>query len=126
MQLAKKLQEIGKSFFLIRTKIDEDLKAESQKITFNEEKTLNDIKQDIFSNVKYVVFNEEKIFLISNHHPKRWDFDRLVEAISNTLTVRQKEVLTRSLSVMTRGCLKRKVNLFKGKIVDKFKSIFYN
>ena len=111
------MQEIGKTFFLIRTKIDEDLKAESKRLypKFNEKNVLNDIKQDLLENVRDLVTSEEEIFLISNHDPEKWDFDRLVNAISDALPFYQKESLTLSLTNMTQGCLKRKANLLKGK-----------
>ena len=75
--LAKELVSRNKPFLLIRTKIDNDLAH----CRSNEKKRriLEKVKQ---SSLKFladlgVVDAEEKLFLINNFDPKKWDFDRL-------------------------------------------------
>jgi hypothetical protein len=65
--------------------------------------------------VKNLISSEKEIFLISNYHKDKWDFDRLIEAITEALPIRQRECLTLSLSNVTRECLKRKARFLKGK-----------
>lgn len=115
LDMAKKVKSIGKSFFLIRTKIDVDCNAESRKGTFNEEEMLRHIRENCFEGVKDLISSEKEIFLISNHDIEKWDFDRLVNAISDALPILQRESLTLSLSNITRECLKRKAKFLKGK-----------
>ncbi len=114
LDLAKKVKAIGKSFFLIRTKIDLDCKPREGK-TINEEEILEKIRNKCMNHVKDLISNERNIFLISNYDKEKWDFDRLIEAISVALPVIQSECLTLSLSNVTRECLKRKAKIFKGK-----------
>ncbi|CAB4003801.1 interferon-inducible GTPase 5-like [Paramuricea clavata] len=83
LELAKKVKSIGKSFFLVRTKIDDAYRAESRKRTFNEKEMLEKIKRYCFENVKDFISSEKDIFLISNYDKERWDFFRLVEAIGD-------------------------------------------
>ena len=65
------------------------------------------------------VSNEDFVFLISNHHPGKWDFSRLTKAILDALPRYKKEALTLSLdnlTVLSKGILKRKVAIFKGRM----------
>ena len=83
LQLARKVKSMGKSFFLIRTKIDNDYEAEARKKKINEKQMLEKIKKHCFENVKDYISSENEIFLISNYDKGQWDFCRLVEAISD-------------------------------------------
>ena len=120
LDLAEKVKSIGKSFFLIRTKIDNDCMPMKQKKPINEAEILEKIRNNLMGNVSNLISSEKEIFLISNYYTNKWDFDRLIEAISDRLPVLQRECLTLSLSNVTRNCLKRKARFFKGKICLKF------
>ena len=114
LELAEKVKSIGKSFFLIRTKIDLDCMPRVGR-SINEPEILERIRQNCMDNVKGLISSEKEIFLISNYDKEKWDFDRLIEAISDALPVLQRECLTLSLSNVTRESLKRKAKFFKGK-----------
>ena len=109
LDLAKKVKSIGKSFFLIRTMIDLDCRHCKDDGLKNQ----IEIRHKCMKYVKDLISSEKEIFLISNYHTDKWDFDRLIEAISDALPVRQRECLTLSLSNVTRECLKRKAKLLK-------------
>ena len=115
LELAKKVKSIGKSFFLIRTKIDDACMLHEKRRPINEAEVLQNIREKCVHNMKDVITNEKEIFLISNCHKDKWDFDRLIEAISEALPVHQRECFTLSLSNVTRNCLKRKAEFLKGK-----------
>ena len=89
--LAETLKSMKKSFFLVRTKIDQDVQNEKRKKAFNQEAMLNDIRKDC---LKSFGANEEVVFLISNHHPAKLDFAGLTQAILDILPEHQKESLT--------------------------------
>ncbi|CAB4038819.1 interferon-inducible GTPase 5-like, partial [Paramuricea clavata] len=87
-----------------------------QKKAFNPEATLNDIRKDC---LKSFGANEEVVFLISNHHPAKWDFARLTQAILDVLPHDQKESLTLTIDVLTshsKDILNRKVEILRGRI----------
>ena len=90
----------------------------------NEEEMLQKMRKDLRDNVKGLISSEKEIFLISNCDKDKWDFDRLIEAISDSLSLCQKECLILSLSNFTRESLKRKVKLFKGKNYMLFNDYF--
>ena len=121
--MAREIKKQGKSFFFIRTKIDENYRAEKRKKFFNEDKMLHDIRIDCLKNLVDEGYNsisgEDNIFLISNHYPIKWDFDRLTRAILDALPIYQRESLTLSLNALTslsREILKRKIEIFRGRM----------
>ena len=115
LELAKLVKSIGKSFLLIRTKIDEVCRQKESGRQINEAEILEKIKQDCTKNVGNLISSEKEIFLISNYDKDEWDFDRLIVAISETLSVLQRECFILSLTNVTRECLKRKAKFLKGK-----------
>ena len=120
--LAQEIRKQGKSFFFIRTKIDVDYISEKRKKSFDEAKMLRDIRTDCLNNLNddgYNPISGEDIFLISNHYPTKWDFDRLTRAILDALPRYQRESLTLSLNALTslsREIIKRKVEIFRRRI----------
>ena len=116
LKLAKIVKEMGKPFFLIRTKIDQDFEysGRRRRAPINEQEALEKIRSYCYAGVKDLIHNEFDIFLISNYQREKWDFDRLIEAIENVLPDRQRECLILSLTNVTRECIKRKANHFRG------------
>ncbi len=114
LRLAEKVKSFGKSFFLIRTKIDADLTPKTGKAPINEEQMLKKIRKNLTDNVKDLISSEKEIFLLSNYDKNKWDFEPLVKAIGNALPVLQREVLLLSLSNLTRGCIKRNAMILQG------------
>ena len=119
LNLAKKIRSIEKKFFLIRTKIDNDARSEMRKRSFNERAMLEKIRRDCAENLNDLLSNEQDIFLITNHDPSKWDFDRLTQAILCVLQTLQRESLTLSLGVfrsLSTEMLKKKVEVLKGRM----------
>ena len=121
--LAREIKKQGKSFFFIRTKIDVDVQAEMRKKSFSEAAVLQKIRRNCKENLVdkpgEPISNEDFVFLISNHHPDKWDFGRLTKAILDALPRYKREALTLSLdnlTVLSKGILKRKVAIFKGRM----------
>ena len=115
LEMAKNVKSIGKSFFLVRTNIDDVCLLYEKRRPINEADILHNIKDDCTRNMKDVLCNDKEIFLISSDHKDKWDFDRLIEAINEALPFHLRECLTLSLSNVTRNCLKRKAEFLKGK-----------
>lgn len=119
LKLATKIRSIGKHFLFIRTKIDENVRAEKRKRGFDEDAMLAKVRCYCSENLGDLLSNERDVFLISNHHPTRWDFARLTQAILDVLPMYQRESLTLSLNILTSlstEILKRKVEVLRGRI----------
>ena len=107
LELAEKVKSVGNFFFLIRSKIDEVCRQKNGERAINEADILKEIREDCLRKVKDLITSEKEIFLISNYDTDEWEFDRLIEGISEVLAVLQRECFTLSLTNVTRKCLKR-------------------
>ncbi|KAL9953050.1 hypothetical protein ACROYT_G040401 [Oculina patagonica] len=119
IQLARKIGTMNKKFFFIRAKIDENVRAEKRKKSFNEYGMLREIRSTCSSKLADLLTTEEDIFLISNHYPTKWDFARLTQAILDALPRYQRESLTLSLGILTSlstEVLQRKVEILRKRI----------
>jgi hypothetical protein len=101
-----------KSFFFVRTHIDENCRAESRKGRFNEETMLEGIREECLNNLEGL---NVEVFLISNYDPDKWDFPRLRQSIKDVLPLRQKEALTLALTTLSKDEVKKTVEMLRGK-----------
>ena len=122
LKLAEKVRLMKKKFFFIRTKIDENIRAEKRKRKqqFDEEAMLARIRENCFLSLGNLLTDDQDIFLISNHDPDKWEFARLTQAILDALTRYQRESMTFSLGkVITRSSddiFQRKVDALRQRI----------
>lgn len=120
LELAKKVRSIDKTFFFIRTKIDESVRAERRKRSFDEQAMVTKIRRNCLESLGDLLTDEQDVFLISNHEPEKWEFARLTQAILDALTRHQRENMTLSLGkVITRSSneiFQRKVDVLRGRI----------
>lgn len=118
LELAKKIKSINKNFFLIRTKIDENvIGGRSRKRPFDEKAMLRMIRSDCAENLGDLLSNERDIFLISNHDRDKWDFARLLQAILDALPTYQRESMVLPLSnSVTTDILQKRVEVLRGRI----------
>lgn len=116
LQLAKKVQQMGKSFFFIRTKIDLSRYSERRKLDkkYDEAKMLKTIKDDCLRSLAGLNVKKENVFLISSHRPEKWDFGRLQKAILDGLPAMLKEALTLSMRSTSNEILREKIDCLKG------------
>ena len=114
-----------KSFFFVRTKFDNDWRSEKRRKGFDEIKLMEKLKNNCIENLQSFNFSAEKIFLVSNHKPDKWDFDRLKKAILDQLPTRQKESLTFSLRSRSKSIMTEKVRILKGMCTPKYQYLRY-
>ena len=116
-ELAEKVsKELNKPFFFVRTHVHIDLNnaKDDKGAKFDEASVLKGMEKDCLKNLEEFIKDERDIFLIDNKVTEKYDFDRLVEAISLVLPERKRECFILSLTNLTRDCIKRKAKLLKG------------
>ena len=114
LQLAKVISE-EKSFFFVRTKVDQDIDNEKEKRAFNEKATLKVIREDCLKNLKKLGVGDEDAFLISSRKTTKWDFSHLTKAILDVLPLHLQESLTLSLTTFSKDLVQQKVKILRGK-----------
>ena len=99
LMFAKKSQSCKKPFFFVRSKIDAELRPPKKGVKLNEDEIVERTRKKVFDDVKKRMTAEHEIFLLSNDHPEKWDFVKLVKAVANALPDPQKRRNSREASV---------------------------
>ncbi|KAG9334626.1 hypothetical protein JZ751_007449 [Albula glossodonta] len=77
LMLATEIQKRKKSFYFVRSKIDNDVQAEKRKCKFSLEEMLGKIRADCENNFKKI--ENPKVFLVSLSELDKYDFQELTE-----------------------------------------------
>ncbi|XP_060131627.1 uncharacterized protein LOC118086237 [Zootoca vivipara] len=77
IMLAREIQKMNKGFFYVCTKVDVIIYAESRKPSFNEEKTLAQIRKDCCERLTKAGESPPRVFLISRWDSSMYDFPLL-------------------------------------------------
>ena len=123
LRLAERIRSIGKRFFFIRARIDQDVDSarRSRKHQFDENATLDAIRRYLSQNLieRGLLDDEQHIFLISNHYPAKYQFGELTQAIVSILPQRQQESFILTIDntfILSRNTLREKVEACKKRI----------
>ena len=81
LELLRKIRSLKKEIFFVHTKIDEIVLAKKRKRSIDELTLLENIRIYLSRNLANLLSNREDLFLISNHYPQNWDFQRLNDTI---------------------------------------------
>ncbi|XP_072914600.1 interferon-inducible GTPase 5-like isoform X2 [Hemitrygon akajei] len=85
-KLAKEIKRLGKNFYFVRSKIDQDfysMRMERKKI--NEEKVLENIRSDCIRRLKEAGILNPTVFLISSFEQDQYDFNQLNKTLEDDL-----------------------------------------
>ncbi|XP_043560283.1 interferon-inducible GTPase 5-like [Chiloscyllium plagiosum] len=86
-KLAKEIKRLGKNFYFVRSKIDNDLDSKRKGGgQFNEEEQLEKIRNDCVSKLQRTGIPSPSVFLISNFDLNLYDFSLLNKALEGDLT----------------------------------------
>ena len=123
LKLAEMIRSMGKKFFFIRARIDQDVEnaRRSRQHLFGKNATLDKIRKDLSQNLieRGLLVDEREFFLVSNHFPAEYQFDELTQAILAVLPQRQRESLILTIDnalILSKNTLKGKVEVLKSRI----------
>uniref|UniRef100_A0A8C2J5G1 Interferon-inducible GTPase 5-like n=1 Tax=Cyprinus carpio TaxID=7962 RepID=A0A8C2J5G1_CYPCA len=111
IKLARAIKKSKKLFYFIRTKIDNDIRAESNKRNFDERTLLENIREDCKVNLLKVGI--PKIFLVSSFNLEKYDFQKLINTLEDELPENKKFALIQSLPVYSLEALTKKKTYYK-------------
>ncbi|ROL47788.1 Interferon-inducible GTPase 5 [Anabarilius grahami] len=111
IELATAIQKSKKLFYFIRTKIDNDVRAESHKRDFDERKLLDNIQEDCKKILLKVGIS--KIFLVSSFQLDKYDFQKLIDTLEDELPENKRFALIQSLPIYSQEALMKKKKYFK-------------
>eukprot|EP00063_Salmo_salar_P041732 XP_014016567.1 PREDICTED: interferon-inducible GTPase 5-like [Salmo salar] len=113
ISLAKEIQKMKKKFYFVRSKIDNDIRAEGRKEKFDKAKTLETIRQYCIKGLEDQGLGSPKVFLISGFDLGLYDFPDLEETMEIELPDHKRHVLLLSIPNITLKINKRKKEAFK-------------
>ena len=134
IELARQINQHGKKYFFIRSKIDQDIRSakRSNPESFNEAAVLAKIRKECLEKLGGLLTNKEKIFLISCHgfekrreecHEERgkkyyekYQLEALIKANRDALHQNQQDTMIRLLEKASRAALEEKVKVLGGNI----------
>ncbi|XDV40286.1 hypothetical protein PO909_009403 [Leuciscus waleckii] len=108
IMLAKAIKERKKLFYFLRSKIDNDIQAESQRKDFDEQKVLSHIREDCHRNLK----DNPNVFLISSFELHKYDFQALIDTLEKQVPAHKRDALVLSLPIYSSRILEKKIETF--------------
>ncbi|XP_058052454.1 interferon-inducible GTPase 5-like [Ahaetulla prasina] len=109
-ELARAVAAMGKRFYFVRSKIDQDVWATQQRrpTLFQEAQVLQQIEADCTRQLKKEGLENPKVFLISSFHLHRFDFCRLQETLAEELEGHKRHTLLLSFPSVTAAAVQKK------------------
>ncbi|ERE85247.1 interferon-inducible GTPase 1-like protein [Cricetulus griseus] len=110
LELAKAIRFMKKNYYMVRTKVDEDLKNEqkTKPRTFDREKILEKIRSYYVGSFRENNMNVPQIFLISNHYLSDYDFPVLMDTLTKDLPEQKRHNFTLSITNITEAAIDTK------------------
>ncbi|XP_031734866.1 interferon-inducible GTPase 5-like isoform X2 [Anarrhichthys ocellatus] len=112
-KLAEEIQKMEKKFYFVRSKIDDDIRNEKrgQKSAFNEEQTLNKIRENCIQGVK-----SQQVFLVSSVELHLYDFRLLEETLRRELPAHKRHALLLAVPNISLGIISKKKEALQSQI----------
>uniref|UniRef100_A0A4W3GEH4 IRG-type G domain-containing protein n=1 Tax=Callorhinchus milii TaxID=7868 RepID=A0A4W3GEH4_CALMI len=109
--LAKEIKRLGKNFYSVRSKVDDDLNGLGEEgIDYNKEAELERIRKDCVSNLEKAGIQSPSVFLISSFHLDQFDFPVLKRTFGNDLPDKKKDVFLLSFPNRSVDPVKQEMN----------------
>ncbi|XP_053191175.1 interferon-inducible GTPase 5-like [Scomber japonicus] len=117
VKLAQEIQKMGKKFYFVRSKIDNDVRSvkRSQR-EFNEETTLAQIREYCIKGLQKQGFESPQVFLVSSFDLHLYDFYLLEENLERELPAHKRDVLLLSLPNVSLEIINKKKEALQAKI----------
>ncbi|KAM3830321.1 interferon-inducible GTPase 5-like [Vipera latastei] len=120
-ELARAVASMGKRFYFVRSKIDQDLRASQQRRPsfFQEVQVLKQMEADCTRQLQKEGLENPKVFLISSFHLQRFDFQRLQDTLAEELEDHKRHTLLLSFPSVTAAAVQKKKSALRQHIWKK-------
>ncbi|XP_060567231.1 interferon-inducible GTPase 5-like [Ruditapes philippinarum] len=116
--LANEVQNLGKKFIFIRTKMSIDVSNDGHDNPgICKDDTVSKVRQAMAKHVKDAGFEEIRVFLIDNHFPLDYDFPDLIETMINEAPKWKQEAMTLTMTNLTKSLIHRKKDVLQKRIM---------
>ncbi|XP_030580444.1 interferon-inducible GTPase 5-like [Archocentrus centrarchus] len=111
--LAQKIRKMNKKFYFIRSKIDNDIRAEESNTDSSKEKTLTKIRDDCVLRLRELGIESPKVFLMSSFDLHLYDFSVLQETLERELPKDKRDTLLFVMPNISPEIVNKKKKAFK-------------
>ncbi|CAK6962116.1 interferon-inducible GTPase 5-like [Scomber scombrus] len=117
VKLAQEIQKMGKKFYFVRSKIDNNLRDEERsQREFNAESTLAKIKENCIKGLQNLGVEAPQVFLVSSFDLHLYDFHLLEETLERELPDHKKDILLLAVPNVSMEIINKKKETLKSKI----------
>uniref|UniRef100_A0A8C3XPE6 IRG-type G domain-containing protein n=1 Tax=Chelydra serpentina TaxID=8475 RepID=A0A8C3XPE6_CHESE len=106
--LAQEIRRMGKNFYFVRSKVDLDIYNEKHKKSFNEERTLEKIRNDCVNHLSREGMSSPQVFLVSNKEFQKYDSPKLQKKLLKELKGHKKHIFLLALPNLSQPILEKK------------------
>nr|XP_012420603.1 PREDICTED: interferon-inducible GTPase 5-like [Odobenus rosmarus divergens] len=109
-QLAREILQLGKRFYLTRSKVDVDIAASHSRrpSTFSEDRVLSQIREDCWQQLEAGGLKDPKVFLLSMFELGKYDFHLLEELMVKDLESHKRHALLLAMPTISKPILEKK------------------
>uniref|UniRef100_A0A8C3XVU0 IRG-type G domain-containing protein n=1 Tax=Chelydra serpentina TaxID=8475 RepID=A0A8C3XVU0_CHESE len=107
-KLAQEIHKMGKKFYFVRSKVDLDIYNEKHKKSFNEERTLEKIRNDCINNLSGEGMSSPQVFLVSSREFQKYDSPKLQKKLLKELGSHKKHIFLLALPNLSQPILEKK------------------
>ncbi|CAL8347916.1 unnamed protein product [Merluccius merluccius] len=118
VMLAQEIKKMGKKFYYIRSKIDNNLGAaeRSQRKKYDKQKTLQEIRENCIQGLEDQGVTSPQVFLVSHFDLHKYDFPTLQETIEREMPSLKRDALILALPNVCRSVIHKKKEVFSSQI----------
>ncbi|KAK2489505.1 hypothetical protein MC885_003076 [Smutsia gigantea] len=117
-QLAEAIGKMGKNFYFVRSKVDNDLHNEERMKPnqFDKERILKNIRNDCRENLEGAKVSHPQVFLVSNADVSDYDFPNLEMTLLRDLPAQKRHIFMLSLPSVTEDAIDLKRDSLRQKV----------
>uniref|UniRef100_A0A8C5BFM6 Interferon-inducible GTPase 5-like n=1 Tax=Gadus morhua TaxID=8049 RepID=A0A8C5BFM6_GADMO len=115
-KLAKEIKKMGKKFYFVRSKIDNSLRAAPRRQGYDEEKTLQEIREYCIQGLKEQGVASPQVFLVSSFDLHLYEFRALQDTMERELPSHKRDVLILALPNICKSTIYKKKEVFRSQI----------
>ncbi|XP_030220104.1 interferon-inducible GTPase 5 [Gadus morhua] len=118
VMLAQEIKRMDKKFYFVRSKIDDNLRAEKKsQRNYNEKNTLQQIRGYCIQELEKQGLASSQVFLVSSFHLHLYDFSTIQDTMEEELSSLKKYALTLAFPNINQSSISKKKEVFRSQII---------
>ncbi|XP_005755123.1 interferon-inducible GTPase 5-like, partial [Pundamilia nyererei] len=116
VKLAQEIQKMKKKFYFVRSKIDNNMRAEGRKKDFNEDEALTKIREYCIKGLRGLGIESPQVFLVSSFELHLYNFPLLHQTLDRDLPAHKRDALLRAMPNFNPEIISKKKQALKSRI----------